>query len=142
VIFRRPRPLNRRQWWSMPYGLRPAHSGRVSPNTNAALAIAQSRMLRTVGESGLGGCTDPPAAAGSSFICLHLAQAVRQSREPLLSTVVEITLQAPPLGVAGFHDARARRRELLASVRVGECISDKLGEAGDALLCIEWEGVR
>ena len=62
------------------------------------------------------------------------ADGERQADEPLLGAVVKVALQATALGVAGLDDARARSRELLARLGVGQRLGGQLGEARDPLL--------
>ena len=59
---------------------------------------------------------------------LDHAQLERERHEPLLGAVVQVALQSPPLGVPGLHDARARARELVVGVGVGQGLRDELGE--------------
>ena len=54
--------------------------------------------------------------------------------QALLRAVVEVPLEPPPLGVARLDDARARRGQLLARLRVGERDRDEARELLEPLL--------
>ena len=56
------------------------------------------------------------------------AKPERERDQTLLRAVVEVPLQPPPLGVAGLDDARPRRRQLLAGLRVRERDRDEARE--------------
>ena len=62
------------------------------------------------------------------------AQGERERDEPLLRAVVQVALEPAPLVVARRDDARARCRQLLARLGVGQRERDELGEVGDPLL--------
>src|SRR5262249_56453502 len=55
----------------------------------------------------------------------------RQRDESLLGAVVQISLQAPALGVARLDDPDTRRRELPVGVGVRERLRNEPGEVGE-----------
>ena len=73
--------------------------------------------------------------------CGH-PQVDREGDEALLGAVVQVALQALPLGVAGLHQPDAGGRELLPRLRVGERLGRQLGEVGDPLLGARRERLR
>ena len=96
---------------------------------------ASSRSSSSASASCVGASLEIRAAPpGSCSKLPSKAQLQRERHEPLLGAVVQVALQPPALGVAGLHDARARARELLVGVGVGQRLGDELGEVAQPML--------
>ena len=54
---------------------------------------------------------------------------------------MEVPLQPLPLGIASLDDARARRGQLFAGLRVCERDSDEVRELLEASLGVRWESL-
>ncbi len=102
-------------------GWMPRASSRSSSSARASSACASPEQ--------------PQYVVGAALErALHEAQLQGERDEALLGAVVEVALQPPALGVARFDDARARGRELVVRVRVGERLRDEVGEVAEASL--------
>ena len=99
----------------------PRASSRSSsrPSASSSLACASSSRRRR-------------GSPGS--LRLGEPKAERERDEALLGAVVEVPLEPPPLGVAGLDDARARRGQLLAGLRVAQRDGDEVRELLEAIL--------
>ena len=92
---------------------------RASSRSSSSACLSCSRASARSGERG----RDCPRSSPST-----MPQLERERHEPLLGAVVQVALQSPALGVAGLDDARARARELVVGVGVGQGLRDELGE--------------
>ena len=62
---------------------------------------------------------------------LRHAEEERRRDEPLLGTVVQVALEPPALLVAGPHDPRARRLQILTCLRARDRERDEVAEGGE-----------
>ena len=100
---------------------------------DAARQLAQ--LVERARELGLGLLEQPGNRVGAPLErALGEPQLQGERDEALLRAVVQVALEAAALGVAGAHDARARGRQLVVRVGVGERLRDEVGEVAQALL--------
>ena len=104
---------------------------------------ASSRSSSRPSASSSLACASSSAAASGSAGQLRLGEAKAESErdEALLCTIVKVPLEPLPLGVAGLDDARARRGQLLAGLRVCERDGDEVREFLEASLDVGWESL-
>ena len=98
-------------------------NGRVDPARELAqLVEGRAEFRLRVGDELMG-----PQGVVVDHAVRH-PQLKRERDEPLLRAVVQVPLEAAPLGVSGLDDAGARRGELLVRICVRDRLRDEIGE--------------